>query len=88
MRSVLETVVTPVNVVIHGENGTSKEVIARMIHEARHSDTAPFVAVNCAAIPENLMESEFFGYEKSAFNGAVGAQGAIRGGSRRHAIFR
>jgi len=75
MCSVMETVAmvgaTPVNVVIQGESGTGKEVIARMIHEARHSDTAPFVAVNCAAIPENLMESEFFGYEKGAFSGAV-----------------
>lgn len=78
MRSVMETVAmvgaTPVNVVIQGENGTGKEVIARMIHEARHPGTAPFVAVNCAAIPENLMESEFFGYEKGAFTGALGAR--------------
>jgi transcriptional regulator with GAF, ATPase, and Fis domain len=78
MRAVLETVrmvgATPVNVVLQGDNGTGKEVIARMIHEARHADSAPFVAVNCAAIPENLMESEFFGYEKGAFTGAAGAR--------------
>ena len=78
MRAVMETVAlvgaTPVSVVIQGENGTGKEVIARMIHEARHDDNAPFVAVNCAAIPENLMESEFFGYEKGAFTGAINAR--------------
>ena len=70
MRAVMETVAlvgaTPVSVVIQGENGTGKEVIARMIHEARHDDNAPFVAVNCAAIPENLM-GEFFGYEKGVY---------------------
>ena len=78
MRAVMETVAmvgaTPVSVVLQGDNGTGKEVIARMIHEARHADTAPFVAVNCAAIPESLMESEFFGYEKGAFTGATGAR--------------
>jgi transcriptional regulator with GAF, ATPase, and Fis domain len=78
MRAVLDTVqmvgATPVDVVIHGENGTGKELVARMIHRARHSDDAGFVAVNCAAIPESLMESEFFGYEKGAFTGATTAR--------------
>lgn len=61
---------TPVNVLLQGENGSGKEVIARMIHEASDRRDKPFVAVNCASIPEHLMESEFFGYEKGAFTGA------------------
>ncbi len=61
---------TPVNVLIQGENGTGKELIARMIHEETQSRRQAFVAVNCASIPENLVESEFFGYEKGAFTGA------------------
>jgi transcriptional regulator with GAF, ATPase, and Fis domain len=61
---------TPVNVLLQGENGTGKELIARMIHEGSDRREKPFVAVNCASIPEHLMESEFFGYEKGAFTGA------------------
>jgi len=61
---------TPVNVLIQGENGTGKELIARMIHEESNQRDQPFVAVNCASIPETLVESEFFGYEKGAFTGA------------------
>jgi len=60
----------PVNVYLEGENGTGKELIARLIHEEGDRQEHPFVAVNCASIPENLMESEFFGYEKGAFTGA------------------
>lgn len=62
---------TPVNVLVQGEHGTGKEMIARLIHEQSDRGNGPFVAVNCSAIPENLMESEFFGYEKGAFTGAV-----------------
>ncbi len=59
-------------VMITGESGTGKEVIADIIHKSSRRREAPFVKVNCAAIPETLMESEFFGYEQGAFTGASG----------------
>jgi two-component system response regulator AtoC len=62
---------TPTTILITGETGTGKELIARAIHENSTRRENPFIKINCAAIPENLMESELFGYEKGAFTGAV-----------------
>ena len=71
MKLAAKTADNNFNVLIRGESGTGKELIAEAIHYSSERATQPFIRVNCAAIPENLLESEMFGHVKGAYTGAI-----------------
>jgi len=74
LRRALQIATSDVPVLIVGESGSGKELVARYIHEKSHRAKFPMVSVNCAAIPDGLMEAELFGFERGAFTGAIQSQ--------------
>ncbi len=76
-RSIRRVGPRPVTVLVHGETGTGKELIARALHAASNRSEGPFIAVNCAAVPEGLIENELFGHRRGSFTGAAGARAGL-----------
>ena len=86
-RSIARLTTTDLTVMVNGESGTGKELVARALHDYGRRRSGPFVAINMAAIPRELIESELFGHERGAFTGAMNrAQGRFEQASRRHAV--
>ena len=83
LRAVVRRIgATPCNVLIEGETGTGKDVVARLLHAASPRASHPFVTINCSAVPDTLFESELFGYERGAFTGAHAASaGRLQAGN-------
>ena len=71
MKMAAKTAENNFNVLIRGESGTGKELVAEAIHYSSERKDKPFIRVNCAAIPENLLESEMFGHVRGAYTGAI-----------------
>ncbi|MBF0680135.1 MAG: sigma-54-dependent Fis family transcriptional regulator [Devosia sp.] len=71
-RSIAQLADIDVDILLNGETGVGKEVVARALHDFGHRSKGPFIAINCAAVPESVFESELFGHEKGAFTGAAG----------------
>ena len=72
LKKVARLINTNMSILVQGETGTGKEFLAKAIHQSSARARGPFIPVNCAALPENLIESELFGYESGSFTGALG----------------
>src|SRR5215831_18135614 len=87
MEIVMQAAPSTANVLLLGESGTGKELLARAIHDNSPRASGPFVPVNCAALPESILEAELFGYEKGAFTGAVSSRDGRFASANRGTLF-